>query len=67
MMHFAFVPLQEARLQAEARENFNASWTVLNCNTGWKKEKETATGDLVESKGVAKQRKIFRLKVNMYF
>lgn len=59
-----YAHLQEARLQAEARDNFSASWTVLNCNTGWKKEKETANGDLVESKGVAKQRKIFRLKVN---
>jgi hypothetical protein len=51
-------------LQAEARENFNMSWSVLNSQSGWKREKETEEGDLVESKGVAKQRKIFRLKVN---
>ncbi|XP_059483042.1 steroidogenic acute regulatory protein-like [Neocloeon triangulifer] len=53
---------KEAQLAAEARENFNTAWIALNSKTGWKKEKETAEGDLVESKGVAKQRKIFRLK-----
>ncbi|CAB3380027.1 Hypothetical predicted protein [Cloeon dipterum] len=53
---------KEAQLEAEARESFNAAWSVLNSTSGWKREKDTTEGDLVESKGVAKQRKIFRLK-----
>ncbi|KAF4522698.1 hypothetical protein B566_EDAN012715 [Ephemera danica] len=56
---------KDTRLQQEARDTLSTAWALVNNKVGWKQEKVTPEGDLVESRPASKQqRRIFRFTVS---
>ena len=54
---------QDEELARKAEETFNEAWETVNSD-GWKVEKQIPEGDIVHSKFVRKNHKIFRITVS---
>ena len=55
---------QDEELARKAEETFNEAWETVNSD-GWKVEKQIPEGDIVHSKFVRKNHKIFRITVSI--
>ena len=66
-MHFFkilfFFSLKDEELTRKAEECFDEAWNIINSD-GWKVEKQTPEGDIVHSKYIRRNHKIFRITVS---
>lgn len=58
-----FVCFKDEELARKAEESFDEAWGIINSSDGWKIEKQTPEGDIVHSKYVRRNHKIFRITV----
>lgn len=56
---------QDEELARKAEETFNEAWETVRSD-GWKVEKQIPEGDIVHSKFVRKNHKIFRITVSSF-
>ena len=61
---FACLLFQDEELVRKAEETFNDAWTTIKSD-GWKVEKQIPEGDIVHSKFLRKNHKIFRITVKI--
>ena len=61
---FACLLFQDEELVRKAEETFNDAWTTIKSD-GWKVEKQIPEGDIVHSKFLRKNNKIFRITVKI--
>ena len=54
--------MQDEEFVKKAQESMTESWKMIN-SEGWKDEKKTPEGDLVQSKIVRRTHKIFKITV----